>query len=80
MNPIRINIPNRVPLDTVAAAGSIVLDALREAGIEPRSRAAQSNPMLAALLSEWGRGVMTRDRFIHACKNLLVLNPALGKG
>jgi hypothetical protein len=81
MEPHRINIPSRTSIhsSTVLAAGQIVVDALREAGINPRSKAAQSNAMLYALVGAWGRAEMTRERFIHACKNLLILNPTLGE-
>jgi hypothetical protein len=76
---------DRLPLHTInipdnaakirAAAGQLVIDALREAGIDPIK--AVHNPLCVALVHEWGHSLMTRETFIHSCRNLLIMNPAL---
>lgn len=57
------------------AAGGIVIDALIEAGIDPRK--AIRNQMCIALAGEWSQAKMTRAQFVHSCRNLLILNPGL---
>lgn len=70
MKPIKINIP-----DPSRAAGQIVIDAIREAGIDP-ARAA-TVPMIRELVGKWGRDEITRDQFISLLRKLLLLNPSL---
>ncbi len=74
--PIRIHIPDR---DVRQEAGQIVVDALREAGLNPSNRRVQSHPMVRSLLAAWGRGESTREQFVNGCRNLLVLDPRLSE-
>lgn len=74
MNPIRINIPDE-PKTLVAQAGQIVIDAIREAGMDDEK--AINVPMVRTLVGMWGRGEKTRDEFIKSLRNLLILNPSL---
>jgi hypothetical protein len=62
---------------TLQEAARIVLDALEEVGIDPEK--GQHNVMLSCLLASWARDEITRDEFVHAAKNLLILNPKLGE-
>lgn len=72
---------NRIVIDideiTRRKAGQIVVEALREAGLEPR--AAYQNPMMQQLVLAWGHGEMTRETFLRACRNMLILNPSLAE-
>lgn len=58
--------------------GKIIVDALREAGIDPMKAA--SNQMICSLVGSWGRAEMTRDEFLHCCRNMAILNPSLKVG
>jgi hypothetical protein len=59
-------------------AMDITFAALREAGLDPRK--GMQNPMVGALILDWTKGRMTREKFLHCCRNVLILNPALAKG
>lgn len=56
-------------------AGQIVIDALRECGIDPMKAA--RNLMMQQLVMTWGRGEMARETFLRACRNMKILNPSL---
>jgi hypothetical protein len=68
----RISIP---PRDIPRQAGKIVLDALREAGIDPRK--AYNVPMIRALVQAWGRSEIGREEFISSCRKILILNSSI---
>ncbi len=55
----RVEIPSR-KLEVEQAAGKIVIAALQEAGINPRSEHAQRNVLLRELLGQWGRREISR--------------------
>jgi len=73
MNRITIDIPNA----PYQAAGQIIVDALRESGMNPNNPEVQSNPMVGECLGVWGRGEWTREEFVKAMRNLTILNPGL---
>lgn len=75
--PVRISIPDRPQGNVEQQAGQIVLDALREAGMNPLKLMVITHPMVRALVGAWGRGECTRAQFVNGCRNLTILNPAL---
>jgi hypothetical protein len=75
MTPIRIDIPDAPVTPVARAAGQLVIDALREAGIDPRKAAGV--PMVVQMAGMWARGEWTRDQFVRAARNVGILNPAL---
>jgi len=51
------------------------MDAIREAGLDPRK--AISNPMAVQIIQLWGRGEWTRAQVVRTLSNLAILNPGL---
>lgn len=72
--PVAVTVPS-----LEQQAGQIVIDALTEAGMNPRNPSVPQNLMVRELVAAWGRGALTRAHFVKACKNLLILNPKLGE-
>lgn len=57
------------------AAAQIVMDALREFGVDPAK--AIFNEMIRECSQAWARGEMTREEFKRCCENMLIFNPSL---
>lgn len=70
----RISIPDAQPTVT-RQAGQLVIDAIREVGMDPLKAA--THPMVTQMVGMWGRGEWTRGQFVHALGNMLILNPTL---
>lgn len=74
IEPILIKVP-----DTIQdQASQIVVDALIEAGVNPRLRATLNNRMVQAGVLEWRDGRWTRGQFVANMRKLLIMNPKLG--
>lgn len=67
----RLSTPLSFKGETRADVGPVA----KEAGLDPMK--AGNNVMFAAMVREWRDGRWTREQFIHACKNLAILNPSL---
>lgn len=76
MTPICIDIPDAPERPSWDAAG-IVIAALRKAGIDPHK--ALCSPVMQALCVSWARGDSTDAEFANACRNMLILCPALAE-
>jgi hypothetical protein len=55
-----------IPQPVEEQAGQIVVDAMREAGIDPGRE--ERTPEVTRLWQEWVAGVRTRAEFIAACR------------
>lgn len=77
MNAHRINIPDAKPPTIAQQAGQLAIDAIREAGMDPRKAA--EHPMVCQMLQMWCRGEWTRAQVVHALGNMLILNPGLAQ-
>jgi hypothetical protein len=75
VNAIRIDIPDQKTSDVAYQAGGIVLDAVREAGLDPVKSA--GNPVVRQIIGLWGRGEWKRDQVVKAFRNLAILNPGI---
>lgn len=80
MTLIRIDIPSAAPDPATvrSRAGQIVIDALREAGIDERK--AIRNPMICTIVEAWGRNEIDRADVVSMCRKVLILNPGLATG
>jgi len=70
----------RLPRQTIEIrnrVADIAIAAMREAGIDPAKAVRSGNATLMQLTLEWRDGLMSREQFVHACRNLVILNPGL---
>lgn len=71
----RISIPDANSPTIEQQAGRLIVEAVEEAGLDPRE--ASKNEMARQIIVEWGAGRWTRALTIRTLRNLLVLNPSL---
>lgn len=74
MEPLRIDIPSAKPPSVALAAADILIDAIREAGVDPRK--AYGVPIIHDMAVMWRDGEMTRAEFVSGCRKFAILNPA----
>lgn len=65
--------PIAIDVKTVEqTAGQIVIDALVESGLNPRT--AHNTPMVRSLVGMWGKNEIDRAKFVELCKKVAMFN------